>query len=405
MNFLKRTGFQIFFVFILFSGCETENKKVNETEAFITEIRGEYAPDRRVAIFDVKSHEKDGKYVLKGESNLSDAVSSLKQKLTAENITYIDSIQILPSEELSETRGIIKLSVANLRGKPSHSAELVTQATLGTPVNILKREDSWYLIQTPDGYLAWVDNGGIQPVSEQDFSIWKESSKLIFLEPFGFSYREKDTESEVVSDLVAGNILELESEENDFYAIKYPNGRKAFVEKEKSQPYSEWIAAVELSEENLVRTSKSFLGLPYLWGGTSPKGVDCSGFTKTIYFLNGVVLPRDASQQIHAGKLVDSTRNFENLIPGDLLYFGKPATNSTPEKVVHVGMWIGENKFIHAMGDVHISTMDTTAANFDEHNYNRYLRTKRIAGEEDERLIYLNKEDLFFSKEESAEQN
>jgi len=101
---------------------------------------------------------------------------------------------------------------------------------------------------------------------------------------------------------------------------------------------------------------------------------------------------------VHTGKLVDSTRNFENLIPGDLLFFGRAATDSTAERVVHVGMWIGNNQFIHSSGNVHISTFDTTATDFDEANYNRYLRTKRIKDHDGEGLLFLKKKDIFMNK-------
>ncbi|MDX1720236.1 MAG: glycoside hydrolase, partial [Salegentibacter mishustinae] len=80
-------------------------------------------------------------------------------------------------------------------------------------------------------------------------------------------------------------------------------------------------------------------------------------------------------------------------------FFGKPATDSTSERVIHVGMWIGDNKFIHSMGEVHISNFDTEAEDFDEYNYNRYLRTKRILNKEDKGLIYLKNTDLFTTSE------
>jgi cell wall-associated NlpC family hydrolase len=115
-----------------------------------------------------------------------------------------------------------------------------------------------------------------------------------------------------------------------------------------------------------------------LWGGTSTKGLDCSGFTKTVYFMDGMILPRDASQQEKIGVLVDDRKNYDLLEPGDLLFFGKEVTDSTDEKIVHVGMWIGDMKFIHASGDVHISSMDVDDPEYDEYNDNRYLRTKRI---------------------------
>lgn len=401
-RYIKKTGFAAVFSALLFTSCDSGTKEqsevTTEADAAIEEVRQEYAPDKRVALFNVEAEKKEDKLVLRGESNLPQAIEDLKKRLTAKNVNYTDSIQLLPAKELEgKTEGVVQISVANLRSEPSHSSELVTQATLGTPVKVYKKEGGWYYIQTPDGYLAWVDYGGVTPVTPQVLETWRASEKIIYLEPFGFSYSEPNDDSQTVTDLVAGNILEVKGEQNRFYKVEYPNDKTAFVEKSAAQPYREWIASLEPTGENLIKTAREMMGVPYLWGGTSPKGMDCSGYTKTIFFLNGMVLPRDASQQIAAGEEIDSVKNFENLQKGDLLYFGRKATDTTSERIIHVGMWIGDNKFIHSMGEVHISNFDTTATDFDEYNYNRYLRTKRVLGTNDERVIQLAQSDLFMT--------
>jgi cell wall-associated NlpC family hydrolase len=124
------------------------------------------------------------------------------------------------------------------------------------------------------------------------------------------------------------------------------------------------------------------MGIPYLWGGTSSKGFDCSGFTKTVYFLHGVIIPRDASQQALVGKLVDETGDFSKLQPGDLLFFGEKATEQNPkERVVHVAIYIGNKRFIHAGNPIRVNSLDPSDELYDAHNATRYLRAKRIVGE------------------------
>lgn len=411
----QKLSYLTLLLFLVLSGCENSKKSddTSKIEKAIAEVQQEFVPDSRVALFDVEvqnnnnnnnnnnknnnNNNNNSVQVLKGETNLPQAATSLKDKLKSEQIKFVDSIRLLPDTEGLDGKifGVIKISVANLRDAPNHPAQLTTQATLGTPVKIYKKRGSWYYIQTPDNYLAWVDSGGVEAKSEEGFETWKSSEKLIFLETYGQSFKASDIDSQPVSDLVSGNVLELVGEQNGFYEVKYPDGKKAFVEKAKAKEYAQWLASLDQTKEDLVQTSKDLMGLPYLWGGTSPKGVDCSGFTKTIYFLNGMVLPRDASQQIETGIMVDSTKNFENLIPGDLLFFGKPATDSTKERIIHVGMWIGNDQFIHSMGEVHISTVDTTAADFDRYNYNRYLRTKRVLNADSTGITYLTRKDIF----------
>jgi cell wall-associated NlpC family hydrolase len=344
----------------------------------IEEVRKQFAPDGRVAIFQV---EATAEGVLSGKTNLPKAKDTLLQKLRAANRVFTDQIQTLPSAVLGEqTFGVVTISVANMRSQPRDAAELATQALLGMPLKVLDKERGWYLVQTPDGYISWVDWGGFQRMNQAEFEAWKQSEKVIILAPYTFSYETPSTTAQTVSDLVAGDVLRLIDEQPSFYELAYPDGRRAFVAKSDAQRYTDWLSTVTPSEEKLVATAKRMMGLPYLWGGTSYKGVDCSGFTKTIYYLNGWTIPRDVSQQVHTGELIDTSEGFANLRRGDLLFFGTRATDQTAEKVTHVGMWIGTTEFIHASGKVRVSSMDSAAPNYDEFEKNRFIRAKHLLG-------------------------
>jgi cell wall-associated NlpC family hydrolase len=192
---------------------------------------------------------------------------------------------------------------------------------------------------------------------------------------------------------VYGDVIAVNATTNDHYEVQFPDGRKGFVSKTQSLPYGDWKSSRQPSSDNFINTAKQLMGIPYLWGGTSFKGVDCSGFTKTVYFVNGLVLPRDASQQVMIGEEIDTKDGWQNLQPGDLLFFGSKARDTLPERVVHVGMWIGNNQFIHASGKVRISSFDSSSLLFDESELKRFLRAKRISPKNS--LIDLTKNELF----------
>ena len=355
-------------------------------EQAIQTTKDQYAPDKRVALFAVEAKAQDTAVVLTGETDQPPAKRELLRQLAEENIAYVDSIRILPEASLgADTLGVVTISVANIRSQPKHSGELATQATMGTPLRLLKKEGDWHLVQTPDKYISWMQ-GSFVPMDTATYAAWQATNKLIFTAPYGFAYQDETFDSPV-SDLVMGNVMALEGENRVAYWVKFPDGREGYVQKDDALPYAEWVASAEATEESLVATAVQLMGVPYLWGGTSAKGVDCSGYTKTIYFMNGHVLPRDASQQVHAGELIDETKNFDQLRPGDLLFFGRAATDSTSERVTHVGMWIGNDEFIHAPGleaHVRVSSVDPEAENYDEPNLNRYLRSKRMINSRNE---------------------
>lgn len=338
-----------------------------------------FAPDKRTAIFQIDAFKQNNQLILTGRTNLFGAKSFLIDRLKIEKITLVDEIKTLPEPELEDkVYGLVEVSVCNIRYSPKHAGELASQALMGTPVRILEKEDNgWLLIQTPDQYISWVDRGAITMMNKEGIDRWKAAPKVIYTRSYGSAYSEPNEESATVSDLVAGCMMELVAEKGDFYQVLFADQRTGFVLKIESKVYNEWLAKMSVSEESLVKTSKRLMGVPYLWGGTSFKGVDCSGFTKTIYFLNGIVLPRDASQQVMIGETIDKTGNWNELKLGDLLFFGEKREDGS-ERVVHVAMWLGNGEFIHASDKVRVNSMITTASNYDDYNAKRYLRAKRI---------------------------
>ncbi len=355
----------------------SQGVEMNIVNKLITDVQMNLVPDKRVAIFNINYDEQNK--TLMGETNLIHVKNILLEELKHHKIDFKDKVEILPSKKLGDKiYGIVNLSVSNIRTKPDHPEELATQALLGTPVKIFKKEAGFYLVQTPDKYISWVDADGITPMNKIQFDDWIKSPKIIFTKEFGFAYSEPDLNSLRVSDLVAGNLLILLNEEKDFFKVKFPDERIAYVEKENSFKYSNWLENLNPTKESIVNTAKLFIGIPYLWGGTSVKGMDCSGFTKTVYFLNGIILQRDASQQANDGDFVDTRNGFENLQPGDLLFFGKHATDSTKERITHVGIYIGNYEFIHESGRVTINSFDKDAENFNEYRLKHFVRAKRI---------------------------
>ena len=390
--------YKILLIFLILSYNLFSQEKITmeEVQNVIETMKQIYAPDARTAILNLEIKQEENGFFVMGETNIPKAKEVLSEKLKELNTSIKLEISELPSEELGDKIfGVVNISVANIRTKPEHSAEMATQALLGTPLKIYKKKGGWFMVQTPDDYIGWLDDDGFSQMNKVEFDIWNNSEKIIVTNKFGFSSSGKDENSVPVSDLVAGNILKFKNVDDSFTEVEYPDGRIAFIPSKHVQNYHSWLKSLEINQKNLISTAKSFMGLPYLWGGTSAKGVDCSGFTKTIYFLNGVLLPRDASQQVNVGELVDTENGFDNILPGDLLFFGRKADGDKKERATHVGMYIGDTEFIHSSGMVKINSLDSSRENFSEYRFKSFIRAKRIISSLDKNGVKLLSNYLF----------
>lgn len=240
--------------------------------------------------------------------------------------------------------GICNLNVVPLRLEPSDKSELVSQVLYGEHFKILEPRKNWSKIRIAfDGYEGWIDNKQFITITKDiykdiDKSKPKYSSELI----------------EFVSD--ANKILipvSLGANINGCPLLSHTYEGKEITGKQL--------------KSKLIETACLYLNTPYLWGGKTPFGIDCSGFTQMVYKLNGYKLLRDASQQAGQGEVLSFIEESE---PGDLAFF-----DNNEGQIIHVGIIMSDNYIIHGHGKVRIDRIDHTGIfNVDTKTYSHKLR-------------------------------
>lgn len=255
--------------------------------------------------------------------------------------------------------GICNLGIIPCRKEPSDRSEMVTQLLFGDTFEITEIQGSWTFIKTAyDSYECWIDKKQFQPIAQHTFDIIN-SSAIVCNNEFIQLIQHKNTNQHIP--LVIGCSLP-----------NFDNGECAI----ENQTYffeGDTITGMLPNNKNgIVDTAIQFLNSPYLWGGKSPFGIDCSGFTQTVYKLNGIKLLRDAYQQAEQGETLSFVEEAE---PGDLAFF-----DNDEGKIVHVGIVLENNKIIHASGKVRIDGFDHHGIfNNDKKDYTHQLRLlKRI---------------------------
>lgn len=355
-------------------------------------VKSVLAPDGRSKIFEVNVDKNGNEYILHGATNDADCRDSLIKALNASNIKVTDSIRLLPSADLGERLyGVTAQSVINFRTKDSYSAESATQTLMGTPVSILDKRGGWTRAVTPEGYIAWVTSSSLEEMDRAEFEAYQNAEKVIVTERYITMYEKPSASSQMVSDAVWGDILLELGNTGSWKKVAIADGREGYVPGSSVEGLKKWLSRCDPTPENIIKTAKQFIGVPYMWGGTSIKAVDCSGFTKSVYYLNGLILARDASQQGYTGDNIDITKyadgeytlhSLENLKKGDLIFFGSKAAGGEKERITHVGIYIEEGIFIHSAGKVRINSLIPDAENYYPGSV-RLIRAQRILGNED----------------------
>jgi len=364
--------------------CTPGKRDLATARSLIDSLRSQAIVDSRIELFIVEAAWSGGRVLLTGKTTRPEVAADLVKRLKERKIACSDSIIRLPDPALGEQNwGLVTLAVANIRYQPAHAAEMATQALMGTPVRVLQEEDGWYLVQTPDRYIAWTEADGIALKTTVQMDAWKGTARLIFLGDNGLVLEGTGAASMPVSNIVCGGIVAREASpasHGALQAVRLPDGRKGFVDGPEFRDFDEWRGVMSADPAALVVFARRMMGRPYLWGGTSVNGFDCSGFTKTVYLTGGVILSRDASQQVLQGTVVAEPAVWQGLKAGDLLFFGRRAGDGKNERVSHVGMYLADSRFIHCSGMVRVNSLDAGRADCEPSLLARLLHARRIIG-------------------------
>lgn len=379
--------------------ASAKSKPVEKATEIISTLKQQYAPDKRQARFNIEAVEakKGKKIILKGVTTEKAGKEALDSALAANKIKVeADSVTVYPDDKW----GQVRISVACFRYGPDHAAEMATQGIMGTPIRLLEYDkgDGFWLAQTPDGYISYVVDNSIVTKTPEEIEKWKSSPRVIVTNPYQtriYISPEAKGLREVVSDVINGCILELKSEQpvNGRYNVVIPDGREGWIDTSDVTDINTW-ANQPFDADVILDQAYSMEGTPYLWGGMSPKTLDCSGLAKVSYFADGIILMRDASQQATTGTRIEA-ENWRDCKAGDLLFFGNKKTG----RVTHVAIYDGDGNYVHSSGRVKRNSVDPESESY---LTTPFLHAVRINGNQGTRGIIPAKDHSWYFKQNYA---
>jgi cell wall-associated NlpC family hydrolase len=259
-------------------------------------------------------------------------------------------------------------SVADVRREGAHSAELLTQLIMGDAAYPLKEQGDWRFVRLFDDYHGWIRSWYVRETDAREIAAYDGAARAVVAANIGYVLSAADEKSLPVSEAVAGTRIVAAPAAGGYRAVTLPGGKRGFMREELLAERGE---RTEPDRGRLVGRAMRFIGIPYLWGGTTPKGFDCSGLVQRVFLMEGVSLPRDSDMQALVGNLIPK-EDTARLAPGDLLFFGEGS------RVSHVAISIGEGLYIHASGEVRVSSLLSGDERYDERFLKIYLFARSV---------------------------
>jgi gamma-D-glutamyl-L-lysine dipeptidyl-peptidase len=339
---------------------------INRVYPLIERVGRRAAPDPRTEVYAVEAYREGTCLVLTGYVSAPGAIETLLRRLrrTAGIDMVRDEIVRLPSwRENRRMNAVITAAAAPMLAGPLISESPLSQVPMGHGVMILRQHGRWFQCRASDGNLGWIHRGYLRPTEEDWVKGWEAGAvaplhlslgteiigaggELLYRLPWGAIFGRKDGQA-ILPDGSTGAVI------------------------------GETVALVELRDRYprtgvaVVETARRWRGAPYVWGGVTPWGADCSGLVQATFRIHGVELPRDSDQQAAIGEEIDPGERFEHFLPGDLLFFAERS-----DRISHVAISTGGGGIIHSalgIGGVGENNL------LEERPYERELRSYFVA--------------------------
>jgi hypothetical protein len=300
-------------------------------------------------VYDVVAELRGAQVVLRGQSTHPQAIAELVALLRDQGLTPIDEVMRLPDAALGTARhALVRSAVAPVYAEPRLPAPQISQLIMGMRVELLSHADEWFRIRGEDGYIGWVYEGYLRAGDDDWAFSWESGRNGESVVSLGAELVDDD--GRVIARLPWGARLSRHSG-----AFHLPDGRSGIVANGDVVDVDRLADWFPPRGESVARTARRWHGAPYLWGGVTFNGVDCSGFTQAVMWMHGIALPRDSDLQERAGPGFALGRELDELQPGDLLFFAEEDAG-----VSHVAISLGGPLIIHSAlgnGGVHVNAL------------------------------------------------